>query len=189
MDYLDLAEHAVAVVGAVVTGASAFCAMTKTPDPKTRLGKVYHWIEVAAVLVGKAKDTGILPSDPAADKLEAGAVQVAAELMGKTAPVLLALVAGAALLGLAACQNAPPSNTAATDPAIVAKINYVCAYSGLFKFANSAATSVVPVPGAALAGDAVNAAVTEACLHPEVVAKADADVVALIDEFKALGKM
>lgn len=82
---LTLVEHIAAIGGAVVTAASAVCAMTKTPDPATPLGKLYRGIEIAALLVGKAKDAGVMPSDPAADKLAAGAEAAAAEILAAPA--------------------------------------------------------------------------------------------------------
>lgn len=98
------------------------------------------------------------------------------------------ILAAASLCALAGCggMQAPPS---APDPATVAKINYVCAYSGLFKFADTAATSVIPVPGAALVGTAINSAVDNACLHPETVAAGIGVVENLIGQFKSMGKM
>jgi hypothetical protein len=43
------------VVSAVVVLASAICAITPTPDPKTTWGKVYKFIELLALNIGKAK--------------------------------------------------------------------------------------------------------------------------------------
>lgn len=96
-------------------------------------------------------------------------------------------IAAALMLPIAFSGCAQLEMTVA-DPAVVAKINYVCAYSGLFKFADSAALSVIPVAGPAVAG-AINSAVSEACLHPEAVARGEAAVIALIDKFRAMGKM
>ena len=87
-------------------------------------------------------------------------------------------------LALAAALSAC---TLPTNADLVSKINYVCAYSGLFKFADTAALSVVPAGG--LISTAVNAGVTQLCLHPELVARGEADVVALISHFKSLGRM
>ena len=98
----------------------------------------------------------------------------------------------AAPLMLSACNGAVPPgavSTAPADPAVVAKINYVCAYSGLFKFADTAASSVIPVPGVALATSLINEGVDNACLHPESVASDIAVVENLISQFKAAGKM
>jgi len=89
---------------------------------------------------------------------------------------------------LVACQMPVPTNTQ-SDPAIVAKINYVCAYSGLFKFADTTAASVVPVPGVAMAASLVNSGVDQVCLHPDTVATDVAVVQSLIAQFKAAGKM
>ena len=41
----------------IVLFASLITAMTPTPDPATLLGKVYKYIEVAALVVGRAKDS------------------------------------------------------------------------------------------------------------------------------------
>ena len=49
----------------VVATASAIAAVTPTPDPNTRLGKVYHWlIEVPAIVISKAKDDGVVLPAP-----------------------------------------------------------------------------------------------------------------------------
>ena len=188
MDYIILAEHAVAIGCGLVTAASAICAVTPTPDPMTPRGKLYRWIEMAGLVTKRAKELGFVPADPAADKLEAGAVDVAKELLGKSVPATAVAVSSALLAGCAG-GSLPVVSAKPADPAIVAKINYVCAYSGAFKFADTAASYVIPVPGVGAAKDALNAAVTDACLHPEAIAKADADVVALIRQFKSLGKM
>jgi hypothetical protein len=85
LDYLALAEHGIAIAGAVVIAASAICAMTKTPDPATWVGKAYRVIEILAGLVGRAKETGLLPDDPRADRIAAGVVAAAGEVLGKPA--------------------------------------------------------------------------------------------------------
>lgn len=77
----------------------------------------------------------------------------------------------------------------AADPALVAKINYVCVYSGLFQFATTAAASIVPVPGAAMAASLVNSGAAAVCADPEKYAAEEATVVRLIADFKAAGKM
>lgn len=58
---LSTAGDVLAVACAVVTAASAFCAATPTPDPNTPLGKIYRYVEIAGLLVGKAKDQGLVP--------------------------------------------------------------------------------------------------------------------------------
>lgn len=100
------------------------------------------------------------------------------------------ILAAVGLCALSACGaglTLPPP--AGADPATVAKINYVCAYSGLFKFANTAAASVIPVPGLALGANVLNAEVDNACLHPETVASGIGVVENLIGQFKAAGRM
>lgn len=56
----------IAVIGAVVTAASAFCAATPTPDPNTTWGKIYSVIEFLGLLVGKAKQLGYVKDVPPA---------------------------------------------------------------------------------------------------------------------------
>jgi hypothetical protein len=67
---------------AAVTAASLFTALTPTPDPNTTWGKVYRVIEMAALLTQKAKQSGMIPTNPAADKLAENAVATAKELLG-----------------------------------------------------------------------------------------------------------
>jgi hypothetical protein len=90
---------------------------------------------------------------------------------------------------LSACAAIAPVQPQPADPAVVAKINYVCAYSGLFKFADQVASSVVPVPGLSLGVNLLNGEVDKICAHPEQVAATEATVVDLINRFKAAGKM
>lgn len=96
-------------------------------------------------------------------------------------------IAAGLMIALAGCAEVPGLQPA--DPAIVAKINYVCAYSGAFKFADNLAASVIPVPGVALGVELVNAGVDNLCLHPERIAAGEATVVDLIARFKAAGRM
>jgi len=51
-----------AVITALVTLASAITAATPTPVPGTLLAKFYKLIEIIALNIGRAKDTGI-PED------------------------------------------------------------------------------------------------------------------------------
>jgi hypothetical protein len=69
MDLPAAAETAATVICAVVTVASAFCAVTPTPAPATLWGRVYRWIEIAGVLVGNAKDRGLVGDVALADKI------------------------------------------------------------------------------------------------------------------------
>lgn len=55
--YLDYGVHGIAILGSVVLIASLITAGTKTPDPATKLGKVYKVIEVLALVIGRAKET------------------------------------------------------------------------------------------------------------------------------------
>lgn len=69
---------ALATVGSVVIGASLFVSKTSTPAPGSTRAKVYRYIELAALLFGKAKQTGMLPAEPAVDRLVGDAVAVLA---------------------------------------------------------------------------------------------------------------
>ena len=57
--YLDYGVHGIAILGSIVLIASLITAGTKTPDPATKLGKVYKVIEVLALVVGRAKDRSV----------------------------------------------------------------------------------------------------------------------------------
>jgi len=48
----------VSVLTAISVLASAFCSLTGTPDPATKLGKLYRLLEMLALNIGKAKDKG-----------------------------------------------------------------------------------------------------------------------------------
>jgi hypothetical protein len=113
MDYLTLAEHGVAIVGALVMTASAICAATNTPDPSSVRGKAYRVVEVLAGLVGKAKQLGVMPADPAADRLGADIVAVVNSAVGKAAMVGIVALG----LGLSACSA--PQFAAAVTPAVL----------------------------------------------------------------------
>lgn len=101
----------------------------------------------------------------------------------KTSVVLFSVITSLAFIS--ACQL-PATEP---DPSVIAKINYVCVYSGLFKFVDTAAASVIPVPGAVIGVGLINAGITNACLHPDTVAANVGVVENLIAQFKAEGKM
>lgn len=54
----DNAEPILAAAGAVVIAASAITATTTTPDPDTKLGKLYKVIELIAFVTEKVKQHG-----------------------------------------------------------------------------------------------------------------------------------
>jgi hypothetical protein len=54
----DNRDVAFQVASGIVVLASLVVAGTRTPDPKTFLGKAYKLVEYAALNFGKAKDTG-----------------------------------------------------------------------------------------------------------------------------------
>ena len=60
----DEIKTALGTLCALVTVASAFCAATPTPAPGSRWARLYRVIEIAGLVVGKAKDSGVLPPPP-----------------------------------------------------------------------------------------------------------------------------
>jgi hypothetical protein len=62
MDWSSLwqaAEPFLAIAGTLVMGASGIVATTSTPAPGSPLATAYKGIEIAALVVGKAKQTGL----------------------------------------------------------------------------------------------------------------------------------
>ena len=55
LENLDLL---LALAGSIVCAASLFVAGTPTPDPESTLGRIYKIIESAALMFGRAKETG-----------------------------------------------------------------------------------------------------------------------------------
>jgi hypothetical protein len=92
------------------------------------------------------------------------------------------------LVLLASCSTPPP----AADPAVVAKINYVCAYSGEFQLVAGGA-SLIPVPGLGAAVSDAELAAQEICKNPVLAATAIADGKVVVDDliakFHSVGKM
>ncbi len=81
----------------IVTAASALAAITPTPDPATPWGKAYRLIDLFALNVLHAKDSG-KPRSPPPPPASAPATSAAAPVLA------LLLTAG---LGLAACADTP----------------------------------------------------------------------------------
>lgn len=65
---VDQVKTALSVIGSVVITASLVVSLTPTPAPGTRLARLYRYIELAALLFGRAKQTGQLPATPQLDK-------------------------------------------------------------------------------------------------------------------------
>lgn len=51
-------DQIISVIGSIVVVCSLVVIGTKTPDPVTKLGKIYKVIEFLALVVGKSKETG-----------------------------------------------------------------------------------------------------------------------------------
>ena len=51
-------EDILAILTSIIALASAITAVTGTPDPKTRLGKVYKILEFLALVIYRAKEKG-----------------------------------------------------------------------------------------------------------------------------------
>lgn len=88
MDYFEAAQAAVSIGCVVVTVASAICAATPTPAPGSRLARAYRIIEIAGLMVGRAKQTGLVQVDPRAEKVGDNIVAVVSALASRreTAP-------------------------------------------------------------------------------------------------------
>lgn len=63
----DYVIPTVAALGSVVIGASVYCSKTATPEPGSRRATIYRWIELSALIFGKAKEDGLLPATPRID--------------------------------------------------------------------------------------------------------------------------
>jgi hypothetical protein len=79
------------------------------------------------------------------------------------------LLAAAVVLSLMGCAGGTVP-TQPADPKVVAEIVQACTGSGLFVAVNSLATSAVPVPGLAIAGQLLDAGITQVCANPEMYA-------------------
>jgi len=103
-------ETAAGVACSVVTLASAICAITPTPPPGSRWAGLYRLIEIAGLVVGHAKETGIAPPAPAAVDEFTRRAQDFLKTLGKSGLAVLLL---AALAGSAAAPPRPIAATAA----------------------------------------------------------------------------
>lgn len=56
------------VIAVLYAAAKAVTILVPTPPPASRWGRVYHLIEIFALVVGHAKETGVLPATPSLDK-------------------------------------------------------------------------------------------------------------------------
>jgi hypothetical protein len=61
-------KTALSVLGSIVIAASLITSLTPTPAPGSRLARAYRAIELAALVFGRAKETGRLPALPQLDK-------------------------------------------------------------------------------------------------------------------------
>jgi hypothetical protein len=74
MPTMDEIKTGLSILGSVVIPASLVTSWTPTPPPGTRLARAYHYLELAALLFGRAKDSGVLPATPNVDKGLADAI-------------------------------------------------------------------------------------------------------------------
>jgi hypothetical protein len=73
---LEQTKTALSVLGSVVIAASLITSLTPTPAPGSKLARIYRWIEIAALLFGRAKATGQLPATPQLDNALKTAIEV-----------------------------------------------------------------------------------------------------------------
>jgi hypothetical protein len=97
-------------------------------------------------------------------------------------PRPLWFAAAVVLCTLAGCAG----TTQPADPKVVAEIVQACTGSGLFVAVNSLATSAVPVPGLAIAGQLLDAGITQVCANPEMYAADVSTIEWLIKNLSAL---
>ena len=71
---IEQAKTWLSAVGSVVIAASVLTSITPTPEPGTRLARIYRYVELSALLFGRAKDRGLLPKMPQIDKPLADAI-------------------------------------------------------------------------------------------------------------------
>jgi hypothetical protein len=76
-------QSAVSIGCVVIAVASGICALTPTPAPDTAWGCAYRAIEIAALLVGKAKDRGLVAPNAAAEAIGADVLDVAKAVIVK----------------------------------------------------------------------------------------------------------
>ena len=76
----DQVKTGLSVLGSVVIAASLATSWSPTPAPGTRLARLYRCLELAALLFGRAKDTGALPPAAAADRALAEAIALARQV-------------------------------------------------------------------------------------------------------------
>lgn len=113
---IDQLEGVASIACVIVTGASAFCAATSTPDPNSTRGKIYRYIEFAALLVGRAKQEGLVREDPGnvaiADKIATDAAAIVEPPASMPRPPMVA-IAAIALIGVLAGGCAGGANPVA----------------------------------------------------------------------------
>lgn len=102
-------------VSAGVTVASAFVAATPTPNPKTVWGKIYKGIETAALLIGRAKDSGV--PIPALTASQSTFVQAAEKMIPTVAAVAEPAIAALTAAPAPAAAPVAPAQPAAAPAA------------------------------------------------------------------------
>ena len=75
-------KTALSVLGSIVIAASLVISLTPTPAPGTALARIYRAIEIAALVFGRAKQTGELPALPQLD----GSLDAAIALVKRPPP-------------------------------------------------------------------------------------------------------
>lgn len=82
---LSVLSAILSVIGSIVIAASLATSWTPTPQPGTRRARLYRWLELAALLFGRAKDTGVLPATPQVDAVIREAIELARRTAQMTA--------------------------------------------------------------------------------------------------------
>lgn len=80
---MDQLKTALSILGSIVIGASLVVSLTPTPPPGTRLARIYRAIELAALVFGRAKETGQLAAVPRVDKALQDAIELVRPAPGR----------------------------------------------------------------------------------------------------------
>jgi len=91
----------------IITAASFLAALIPTPDPSTNWGKAYRLIDLLAVNILHAKETGLPPTTPAVPPTPVPVAPNAPALAAIPAAVLALTIAVA---GLSACSQSPQAS-------------------------------------------------------------------------------
>ena len=132
----------------VSTACSFIVSLTPTPPPGTGLAKIYHWLELAGVVFGYAKDHGLITPTPAMTAAAGEALQLGQEVVSTirgrpsapapqqlgadgatTAQALIAALKEAGMLRPVPARKEPPAINPAAPGAAVLLALVLCGFA------------------------------------------------------------